>query len=350
VKKEILVAGFALAGCVSAHAQTSVTLYGIIDTNLEYVTHANASGGSLVQENSGGLSDSRFGIRGTEDLGGGNSAWFILEDGFDANNGSFASAGTIFNRTAAVGLSNAFGSLSAGLETTAMYDILINYDPMFFGQQNTWLPASGASDSIAFKARMDNMLKYVGKFGGVTATADYSFGGDAGSFQSSAAYDAGFDYDAGSFGVAGVFEDRNGAVNSNESWTKTRNWSVAFRQNVGSGKLLAGYEHYLYNPTESASVSSSLWFGGMRYLITPSFNLTTAAYYQSNKAAAASNAWMGVISADYILSKSTDLYATVAYAAATRDGNGAYTPVGINNDTAFGPNQTGVTLGIRHRF
>ena len=81
----------------------------------------------------------------------------------------------------------------------------------------------------------------------------------------------------------------------------------------------------------------------------PGSRLTLAAYYQSNKADNVSNALMGVLSGDYILSKRTDVYATVAYAAATRYGDGQYTPVGVTSDTAFGPNQTGVTLGIRHR-
>jgi predicted porin len=59
---------------------------------------------------------------------------------------------------------------------------------------------------------------------------------------------------------------------------------------------------------------------------------------------------MGVLSGDYSLSKRTDLYATVAYASATHYANGSFTPVGVTSDTAFASNQTGVTLGIRHRF
>jgi predicted porin len=350
VKKQCLVAALAATGCVCAHAQSSVTLYGVIDTNIEYLTHASATGGSLIRENSGGLSNSRFGFRGTEDLGAGTTAWFVLEAGFNSNDGTPATAGTLFNRTAAVGLSNKLGSLSAGLQYTAMYDLLEKYDPMGYAPQYTWFPTTGSSDDFSYKARLDNSVKYTGQFGGLKAIADYSFGGDAGSFQSSAAYGGGLEYDAGTFSAAVAYDYRNGAVNSSGTWTKSRNLSLSFLQRIGDGEIVGGYEHYLYNPTKSASVSAALWFGGVRYRFTPGFQLTAATYYQSNKTADVSNSWMGVLSADYSFTKRTDVYATVAYAAATRYANGTYTPVGVTDATAFASNQTGVTLGIRHRF
>lgn len=95
MKKQCAVAALAVVSCTGAHAQASVTLYGLIDTNIEFLNRAGAAGGSLVRENSGGLSNSRFGFRGTEDLGGGNKAFFILEAGFNVNDGTNASAGVL---------------------------------------------------------------------------------------------------------------------------------------------------------------------------------------------------------------------------------------------------------------
>ncbi|PXW17667.1 porin [Paraburkholderia caballeronis] len=330
---------------------SSVMLYGVIDANIEYLSHASATGGSLVRENSGGIHNSRFGVRGTESLGGGTSAWFVLEAGFNSNDGTQATAGTLFNRTAAVGLANdRLGSLSFGLQYTAMYDILLRYDPMTFAQQYTWFPTTGSADSFAFRARNNNSVKYVGRFRGLTAIAEYSFGGDAASFQSSAAYGGGLDYDGGTFGAAVAYDYRNGAINSSGTWTKSRNVSVTVRQDVGRGELLAGYEHYLYNPTRSAAEAQQLWFGGVRYPVLKNLKVTAAYYYEQNKTADTSNAWMSVLSAQYALSKRTSLYATVAYAQATRYANGQFTPVGTTDDTAFGSNQTGVTIGMFHKF
>jgi predicted porin len=350
VKKKCLVAALAATGCACAHAQSSVTLYGVVDTNIEYLTHASATGGSLVRENSGGLSNSRFGFRGTEDLGGGTSAWFVLEAGFNSNDGTPATAGTLFNRTAAVGLSNALGSLSSGLQYTAMYDTLEKYDPMGYAPQYTWFPTTGSSDDFSYKARLNNSVKYVGQFGGLKAIADYSFGGDADSFQSSAAYGGSLEYSTGTFAAAVAYDYRNGAITSTGTWTKTRNLSFSVLEHIGNGEIMGGYEHYLNDPTKGSTVSAAMWFGGVRYRFVPSFQLTAGTYYQSNKTANVSNSWMGVLSGDYSLSKRTDLYATVAYAAATRYANGTYTPIGVTDATAFASNQTGVTLGIRHRF
>ncbi|PLZ00025.1 porin [Burkholderia sp. WAC0059] len=305
----------------------------------------------MIRESSGGIHNSRFGVRGTEAISNGTSVWFVLEAGFNSNDGTSATAGTLFNRTAAVWVSNnRVGSLSFGLQYTAMYDILLQYDPMGYAPQYTWFPTTGSSDDFAFRARNDNTVKYVGQFGRLTAIGQYSFGNDAGSFQSSAAYGGGLNYDGGSFGAALAYDYRNGAINSSGTWTKSRNFSLTFRQNIGAAKLLGGYEHYLYTPTRSASEAQALWFADVRYPVQPQWTVTAAAYYEQNDTPKTSNAWMGVLSTQYALSKRTSLYATVAYAQATRYGNGQYTPVGTTDATAFGPNQTGVTLGMFHRF
>lgn len=351
LKKHHVAAALVGAASLSAHAQSTVTLYGVIDTNLEVINHADAKGGTLVRENSGGLSNSRFGLRGTEDLGGGYRTFFALEAGINSNDGTNASSGVLFNRTAAVGLTNdSFGSLSAGLQYTAMYDILKQYDPMGYAPQYTWFPTTGSADDLSYKARINNSVKYAGEFGGLKAIADYSFGGTAGSFQSNAAYGAGLQYVLGTLSAAFAYDYRNGAVTTAGTWTKTRNWSLSVRDEIGRATLMGGYEHFLQNPAKGASVSAALWFAGARYRFTPALRLTTAVYYQSNNASGASNSIMGVLSGDYALSKRTDVYATLAYAAATHNGNGTFTPIGVTHETAFWANQTAATVGIRHHF
>ena len=95
-----------LAG--SAHAQSSVTLYGLIDSGLTYtnsqITGTGSGGHSNWQMTSGSVQYSRWGLRGAEDLGGGIKAIFTLENGFNLNNGQFSSSNRIFNRQAFVGL------------------------------------------------------------------------------------------------------------------------------------------------------------------------------------------------------------------------------------------------------
>src|ERR1700748_2322615 len=95
----------------AAQAQSSVTLYGLIDAGVTYVNSTKTANGghSLIAEQDGataGLSGSRWGMRGNEDLGGGLAAIFVLESGFSYNNGTSGQGGALFGRQAFVGLSS----------------------------------------------------------------------------------------------------------------------------------------------------------------------------------------------------------------------------------------------------
>src|SRR5471030_3382439 len=93
-----------------AHAQSSVTLYGIIDEGINYAS--NSGGHTLYNLSSGVLQGSRFGLRGKEDLGSGLSAVFVLENGFDVNTGKLGQGGLMFGRQAWTGLSSDQGTLT----------------------------------------------------------------------------------------------------------------------------------------------------------------------------------------------------------------------------------------------
>ena len=87
-----LLTSSAAAACIAApavHAQSSVTMYGIMDAGIEYTNHAAPEGGSSVKLKSGNKNTSRWGLRGVEDLGGGLKAVFRLESGIDLANGAF---------------------------------------------------------------------------------------------------------------------------------------------------------------------------------------------------------------------------------------------------------------------
>ncbi|WP_255246815.1 porin, partial [Paraburkholderia fungorum] len=99
-----LVGALLCVGAVSAaHAQSSVTLYGILDTGIDFASNVN--GNHLYQMASGVSAGSRWGLRGKEDLGGGLAAVFDLESGFNSTNGSLGS-GLAFSRNAYVGLAS----------------------------------------------------------------------------------------------------------------------------------------------------------------------------------------------------------------------------------------------------
>jgi predicted porin len=101
----------ALTVPVSAHAQSSVTLYGIVDTGVEYLTNANKTPHALVQLQDGNIQESRWGIRTREDLGDGWQASAWLEFGFDETKGTTAQGNRLFGRQAAAAEDDILGNV-----------------------------------------------------------------------------------------------------------------------------------------------------------------------------------------------------------------------------------------------
>ncbi|MCA3835055.1 MAG: porin, partial [Burkholderia sp.] len=157
-----------------AAAQSSVTLWGVADASIRYLTNANAKNDGLLSMTNGAITNSRFGIYGTEDLGGGLKAVFNLESGVNLQNGAFADSGRLFNRAAYVGVQSPYGTVTLGRQKTPLFDLLSDtYDPLTVGNylENAWLPVALGGGLYA-----DNQIKYTGKFQGLTAKAMYSTG------------------------------------------------------------------------------------------------------------------------------------------------------------------------------
>ena len=176
-KSRLVLALFPLA-CSAAYAQSSVTLYGLIDIGIAYQTINSSDSpqfaGSRFGINNGIQSGSRVGLRGSEDLGNGVRVAFKLENGFDAGNGTLNQGGRMFGREAWVGLeSNQWGYIRAGREYNFATDFLTPIDPFIagFGQANMGV-AFGAMNTT----RYSNMLKIQSpNWSGFTMGAGYSF-------------------------------------------------------------------------------------------------------------------------------------------------------------------------------
>jgi predicted porin len=148
--------------CVTpVHAQNSVTLYGIIDTAVEY---ANAGGKGTARLDSSSLIPSRWGLTGREDIGGGLQAIFKLEDGFQTTNGAIVGNGALFGREAWVGMAGPFGRVQVGT----------NYTPIL---SQYWRYSLGSLSAYAWGNAANNSVKYVApEFGGLAFSALYSRG------------------------------------------------------------------------------------------------------------------------------------------------------------------------------
>lgn len=220
----VAVTAAGLVAATAAQAQSSVTLYGIIDTGLAYQnssgTLGQTSGGhASLKMSTGVTAGSRVGLRGVEDLGGGTRALFTLEAGINSANGTSQFPGGIFTRQAFVGLSNAeYGTLTAGRQYTAYYAILAPWSP------TTWLTGyfgahPGDIDSLDTSYRANNSIVYVSpKYHGFMFGGSYSFAGVPGSVNAGSTWSAGLQYTNGPFGIAAGFLRINNATPGGGAW------------------------------------------------------------------------------------------------------------------------------------
>jgi len=173
--KKSLIALAVLASTGAAMAQSSVTLYGIVDVNLQSSTKGGLTKQALE---SGGVSGSRFGLKGSEDLGGGLKANFVLESGFTIDDGKQSKAGSLFNRQSYVGLSGGFGEVQLGNSYTPLDDINGTANAVF---DSILSPTAGSTNNYALQAGYVsnplNQIKYLSpSFGGFSGAVSYALG------------------------------------------------------------------------------------------------------------------------------------------------------------------------------
>ncbi|WP_233827916.1 porin [Paraburkholderia sp. ZP32-5] len=330
-----------------ATAQSNVTLYGEIDTGIQFLTHAGANGGNQWSMASAGYQPSLFGLTGTEDLGGGYRALFRLEQGINSNDGSALIPGDMFARAAYVGIANDnLGTLTAGRQFSVLFDNTIIYDPTFFSNYSLFsdyfIPLSNVW--------VNNSVKYRSPIlGGFTAEALYGFGDQiAGDSRSGRVMEVSLKYTQGGFAGSATWAQTNGshepgAAASASGELDTRA-ALAARYAFDRLTIYAGYENI--SGSLQLTPRGNTYFVGLGYDVSPFLKLTGQVYRYDQGGSSAST--MGyVASAGYLLSKRTTLYANVGY---VNNRNGANFGLNPYTTTANGQSQFGTTVGILHRF
>lgn len=206
----LLVAGAlgAMAGTVSA--QTNLTIYGIVDAAIVYDKNFTAAD-KTWRLDSGQHSGSRIGFRGTESLGGGLSASFTLENGFNVDTGTLGQGGRFFGRQAWVGLNGGFGAVKLGRQQTPIYHALLAVDPFGINLAGNAqrMFGSGLYFTDPF-LRTDNTISYATpNIAGFTGTLGYGFGEVAGDRSAQRQLVAGASYVNGPINVQVAYHDAN---------------------------------------------------------------------------------------------------------------------------------------------
>jgi predicted porin len=335
----------------TATAQTNVQVYGLIDAGVEVLNHTGANDGSMVRVVSGGKNTSRWGLRGTEDLGGGLKAVFNLEGGILMDTG--ASDGNLFKRQANVGLEGGFGRVIIGRSFTTTYDLVIKFDPLGFAPNYSWATSGGATgpSKYGMTTAFDNLIKYTGTSGGFTYGATVGFGEQSGNTADSRKYAVGGSWFGGGVGVMAAYEQVNGNIlPATGNRDKTSAYHLGVDYKTGQWRYVAGMRGYKLEAGKAATADlrGDTFWGGVTYVTGP-VTLTGAVYHINTKelpAAKDADPTMLVARAMYALSKRTDLYLSAAHAKADHG-----QLVGLSRDDAgSGNTQTGVTAGIQHRF
>lgn len=352
--------------CISSAADaTSVTLYGVLDSGLQYVNHGPNGGGTNLDVASGNLSGSRWGMRGTEDLGDGLSTVFALESGFDVSNGESLQGGRQFGRQAYVGLADkTWGTLTLGRHNSLVIDWTNKYNP--FDNSNF----SGKILDPAFSDRMDNSAKYTKKIGGLTLGTAYSTGWNNeqvfGDENLGKLIEAGFRYDAGPFSASLLYHGKRadapkaGADSDNREDRVFGGVSYDFEV----VKLYGGYR-WLQQQLATQEYVSNLYWAGIQYRPQPVTRLSAAFYYMSGTTCDSMNVaacpavegvgkdqkpMLAVLGAEHDLSKRTTLYALASYVFNNHGSSYGILGNKYGEEVTPGDNQLGVTMGIRHLF
>lgn len=178
MKKTLLAVALAAGFAGVAQAETTVTLYGLIDAGIGYnQVRGNGEKASRIGAVDGVSSGSRFGLRGSEDLGDGLKAVFTLEGGFSPNNGNSSQGGRLFGRQATIGLqSDSWGQLDFGRQTNIASKYFGDIDPSGISYDQATM---GTAFSSANTVRLDNMVMYqTPSFSGFKFGVGYAFNAD----------------------------------------------------------------------------------------------------------------------------------------------------------------------------
>lgn len=347
-----------------ANAQSSVTLYGIVDASVVYTT--NQAGGSKTSINAGELATSRWGFKGTEDLGGGLKANFALE-GTLANDtgaagssfgGGFVQTGTsssMFDRISTVGLSGGFGTLDLGRQNMLGVGSIGLADPIglahagtnpnvLYGALNSGSLFGGfGTNGGGTELRQNNSIKYVTPvMSGFIGAAMYGFGEQAGN-SSASSYK----------GLSGTFTDGKSGIAI--AYAKLKDAT-----DTSTLTLVGGGAKYVMDPVtlkltyvtsevDTSKRKIAVIGAGVDYALSPAMTLTGAYYRSTLSGPADGKGEQFIAMGKYALSKRTIAYASLTYIKA---GSTAATDLAMTSGlvTAGNDTATRTTVGVLHSF
>lgn len=361
MKKTLITLAVLAAATGVAQAQSSVVIYGTVDAG--FVSERGGVNGNVNKLDSGVASASRIGFKGTEDLGSGLSALFVLETGFNVDNGTQDKAGSIFNRQAYVGLSSkTTGTLTLGRQYTPWYNTLSKVaDPFAAGY------AGSAKNLFPANTRTSNTVVYASpSFNGFDADVAYTFGENADSNKIGRQIGASAGYSNGPLNARFAYNNTDNTqfeIGSARNYLLAANYDFAVVKAYVAYGVNKGYNSTIANnavQNANGSFATRNAFGGVdapfsrdsnNILVGATVPVGTAgtvmaSFIRTNdKDVANADADQWALGYSYALSKRTSTYASYAK---IKNKNGAGYTVGNNSNVGTG--DKAFNVGVRHSF
>ncbi|NKJ49124.1 porin [Burkholderia sp. SG-MS1] len=334
-----------------ANAQSSVTLYGSVDVGVYYQNRSVGNQGKLFTLVDSGSTSNRWGLLGTEDLGGGLHAGFRLESGFLATTGALGHGnGNFFGRQAYVSVDGNFGSVTAGLQYSPFYLVVADNDPQ--GNAN-----QGASP-VPYLSNLGKAGVYTSSVATYTTPVIYGFsgslmfgpGGVAGNFNSGKQISASARY--ANHGLSASIAYLN--IRDASGHVAQEGRIVAAKYTWGSVTVNGMVTNYR-TPTAGQPLSPTIrnvnvYTLGGSVRPTPFIVLSGGVYYSHDQDHGKNKSFLYSLNGQYLLSRRTYLYTIVSLVH-----NQGLMGTGVSADVSptggFSPGNTvGVAMGINHRF
>ncbi|KAF1049369.1 MAG: Outer membrane porin protein [Xylophilus sp.] len=335
-----------LCAAACAHAQSSVSIYGMLDVGIVRDSGI-AGGGSVLKVSSGVFNGSRLGFRGNEDLGGGLSAIYTMEMGFQADTGALGQGGLAFGRQVFVGLSSKdYGALKFGRQYSAIDQVVGNSDPFGSGGagRNASLVAARFVNGTKsyYNNRINNSVMYTSPvINGFSGDMGYGFGESVDSTHSGRYVGASIGYAQGPLYARLASQDIVNAAGNGS----VRNSIFGASYNFGP---VTGYFSYSWGDAREAGVRQthdSDVLLGVAVPVSASGRVIASYVAKNDKLAANRDANLVAIGYLHDLSKRTTLYAS---GGRIHNKNGA--GYSVNTSIDVGPGTRSADIGIRHTF
>jgi predicted porin len=341
-----------LTGSV-AHAQSSVTLFGVLDGGLLYTnkTLDSTTGQNAGKQFSiidGGAYFSQFGLTGTEDLGGGYKAKFRLVSGINiANGGLLHCNGNLFGCESWVGVGGPPGELKLGLQYSPFFLAVYDSDPRslsMFGSGAIPLVDNVLGTGI-FNA---NAISYTTPtIAGFQASAMYAFGGEPGNFQAGRQYAARVRYEVGGLTINASIYDGNGGGTVQTPVPTTLAYEgrmVGIGYQFGSLTAKASFVNFKV----AGSFNNNVYGGGLDWFVMPTLDVNGGVWVTSDRDRTANHSVLAALGTDFFLSKRTTLYAEAGVVNNHGAMNTGLSMIGALYEVQG--TSVAAVVGIRHSF